>query len=168
MDAYVPVLHKKLIFVGTSLFGRGTARYGDSSNVDFIYKPNGTIAPLQNLQAMGGIEVYPTPKLKVYFYGGDEYIGQANYGGGYGYGTGIVASNASCFVKDSGSCSAEMRNLVQGVAGFWYDLHKGNYGTLKYGMQYSYTHKQTWADATGLAPTANENMAFTSLRYVLP
>jgi hypothetical protein len=168
VDAYVPVLHKKLIFVGTSLFGRGTARYGDSSNVDFIYKPNGTIAPLQNLQAMGGIEVYPTPKLKVYFYGGDEYIGQANYGGGYGYCTGIVASNASCFVKDSGSCSAEMRNLVQGVAGFWYDLHKGNYGTLKYGMQYSYTHKSTWADASGLAPTANENMAFTSLRYVLP
>ena len=77
-------------------------------------------------------------------------------------------SNSSCFVKDSGSCSAEMRNLVQGAAGFWYDLHKGNYGTLKYGMQYSYTHKSTWADASGLAPTANENMAFTSLRYVLP
>jgi len=170
VDAYVPLLHKKLTLVGTSLFGRGVARYGDSSNVDFVYKPNGTIAALQNLQAMGGIEAYPTSKLKLYFYGGDEYIGQANYGGGYGYGAGVVASNATCFVKDSGSCSAEMRNLVQGVAGFWYELHKGNYGTLKYGMQYSYTHKQTWADATpaGLAPTANENMAFTSLRYVLP
>jgi hypothetical protein len=168
VDAYVPLLNKKLTLIGTSLLGRGVARYGDSSNVDFAYKPDGTISPLQNLQAMGGIEAYPTPKLKLYLYGGDEYIGQANYGGGYGYGTGIVASNASCFVKDSGTCSAEMRNLVQGVFGFWYDLHKGNYGTLKYGMQYSYTHKTTWADALGNSPTANDSMAFTSLRYVLP
>ena len=174
VDAYVPVLHKKLILVGTSLVGRGTARYGDSSNADFTYKPNGSIAPLQNLQAMGGVEAYPTPKLKVYFYGGDEYQGQAHYGSGFGFGSGVVASNATCLIKDgsnvstNAACSPQMRNLVQGNAGFWYDIHKGSFGTFRYGMQYSYTKKEAWGDAKGISPATNENMAFTSIRYYLP
>ena len=169
VGAYVPVLNKKLTLIGEAMVGRGIARYGDSSNVDFVYKPNGTLAPLQNLQALGGFEVQATPKLQFYFYAGDEYVGQASkYGGGYGYGSGIVASNVSCSVKDGGSCSAEMRNLIQGTAGAWYDVYKGGYGNVKAGIQYSYTHKATWGDALGNSPAANENMAFTSLRYFLP
>ncbi len=67
-----------------------------------------------------------------------------------------------------------MKSLIQGNGGFWYNVYKGAYGTLRYGMQYSYTYKNTWGGvntnpgATTTAPKANESMAFTSLRYYLP
>jgi hypothetical protein len=165
--AIVPIVSKKVDLIAEGMFGRGIGRYGDSSNVDVTYRPNGAFSPVQNLHALIGIEAQVTPKLSVYVYGGDEYQGRDTYGTSVGFGLPTV-SVASCDVANSNSCGALMKNLDQGITGFWYNFYKGGYGTLRYGMQYSYTHEATWAGATGLAPKANENMAFTSLRYYLP
>jgi hypothetical protein len=174
--AILPLVSKKLDFIAEGLVGRGTARFGDSSNVDVTYRANGSLSPIKNLQALAGIEGQITPKLSMYVYGGDEYLGRNIFGTGAtatGYGLPSV-KNTTCFEANSNSCSALMKNLIQGTAGFWYNVYKGSYGTLRYGMQYSYTYKNTWAGvnanpgATTGAPKANENMAFTSIRYYIP
>jgi hypothetical protein len=143
--AIVPVMNKKVNLIAQGLVGRGTARYGDSGVVDVVIRPDGSLGPVKNLQALGGIEWQATPKLQVYGYTGDEYWGRDLYAGA-GYGTG-----------------SNQRNLIQGVFGMWYNIYKGGYGTLATGAQYSYTHVANWGGSQ-----ANENMAFTSLRYYIP
>jgi hypothetical protein len=74
------------------------------------------------------------------------------------------------------NCTGDTRNLVEGTLGFWYRFYKGNRGTVQYGMQYSNYVRNTWRGVGGAAgsvsasgqPHADENMAFTSLRYYLP
>ena len=173
--AILPVVSKKVDVIVQGLAGRGTGRYGDSLSTDVTYRTNGSLSPVQNVQALAGVEAQATPKLNLYFYSGDEYLGRNTYGTGKtatGYGLTSV-NTAPCFLTNSNSCSAITKNLVQGTGGFWYNIYKGAYGTLRYGMQYSYTYKDTWrgtgATATSPnAPKANENMAFTSIRYYLP
>ncbi len=74
--AILPIVPKKIDFIAEGLVGRGTARFGDSSNADVTYRQNGSLSTIKNLQAVAGIEAHPTPKLDVYFYGGDEYLGR--------------------------------------------------------------------------------------------
>ncbi len=179
--AILPVMPKKVDFIAQGLVGRGTARYGDSSNTanggDVTYKPNGQLSPIKNLQALAGFEVHPMPKLDVYIYGGDEYLGRNIYGTTSGFGltnvnvTGCFASSAP---PANTTCAPLTKNMLQGSGGFWYNFYKGAYGTLRYGMQYSYTYNNYWRGvnntpgATATAPKAIENMAFTSLRYYIP
>jgi hypothetical protein len=61
-----------------------------------------------------------------------------------------------------------MKSLTQGMTGFWYTVYKGDYGAVKYGMEYSYTHYSGWRDSTGIAPSTGDSMAFSSFRYFLP
>lgn len=170
--AIIGIVPKKVDFVAQGLVGRGTARYGDSSNADVTYSTDGSLSTIKNVQAIAGIEAHPTPKLDVYIYGGDEYLGR-NVHGTVGYGLTTV-NNTACFVANGGTCNAIMKSVMQGTGGFWYNIYKGAYGSFRYGMQYSYTYKNTWggvntnAGATTTAPKANESMVLTSLRYYLP
>ncbi len=178
--AILPILPKKVDFIAEGLVGRGTARYGDSSNADVTYRQNGSLSTIKNLQAIAGIEAHPSPKLDVYVYAGDEYLGRNVYGTGatatgYGINSGSRAvNNTSCFIANSGTCNAIMKSVMQATGGFWYNIYKGAYGSFRYGMQYSYTYKNTWgglntnAGATTTAPKANESMVLTSIRYYLP
>ncbi len=178
--AIIPIVPKKVDFVAEGLVGRGSARYGDSSNADVTYRQDGSLSTIKNLQAIAGIEAHPMPKLDIYVYAGDEYLGRNVYGTGatatgYGIFSGSRAvNNTSCFIANSGTCNALMKSVMQATGGFWYNIYKGAYGSFRYGMQYSYTYKNTWggvntnAGATTTAPKANENMAFTSIRYYLP
>jgi hypothetical protein len=170
----LPLVPKKADFVLQTLFGRGTGRFGDSSGVDITVRPDGSIVGIQNLQALGGFEFHPTPKLDWYLYGGDEYTGRAAYldpvtAKGFGYGS-PLADNSGCFLEVPGTakCQANMRNLWEGTTGFWYRFFKGSYGTLQYGMQYAYFRKNTWTGIDGLAPRANQNIVMTSFRYYIP
>jgi hypothetical protein len=163
--AILPILNKKADFIAEGLVGRGIARYGDSSNVDVVVRPNGSLSTVKNLQALAGIEAHPTSKLDLYVYGGDEYLGR-NYTGADGYGNPAV-NNSKCFAEVGFSCSANMKNLIQGTTGFWYRFYQGGYGSLRYGMQYSYTYKNTWPGVGG-SPKGNESMVMTSFRYYIP
>jgi TolA-binding protein len=79
------------------------------------------------------------------------------------------------------NCTGDTRNLIEGTISFWYRFYKGPKGTVQYGMQYSNYVRNTWrgvASGTGAdglpysvpngAPHSDENMVFTSFRYVLP
>ena len=98
-------------------------------------------------------------------------------GKGVGYGS-PLNSNANCQTSKprrptrrrrySGSCNADNRAYWQANLGFWYRFYKGAAGTVQWGLQYSYTSRNTWSDAAGNQPQAIDNMFFSSFRYVLP
>jgi len=65
------------------------------------------------------------------------------------------------------NCSPDTRAVQEFTLGYWYDFYKGTKGRVRQGLQYSYFTKNTWRD-TGGAPSAVDNMVWTSFRYYLP
>jgi hypothetical protein len=78
-NARVPLLSKKVEIGVHFLGGNGIGRYGTSGLPDSTVRPDGTLALLRNYQALGTIELHPTPKLDVYMYVGGEYSARASY-----------------------------------------------------------------------------------------
>jgi len=87
-----------------------------------------------------------------------------------GYGPGALAN-----------CVGQNKNVVEGTTGFWYKPYNGPKGRIQFGMQYSYLTRHAWVGygsgpyaipypypKATIAPTAIENMWFTSFRYYLP
>src|ERR1700722_9301427 len=218
-------LLQKKVDVGIHfLGGDGVGRYGSSGLSDLTtrFEPSsgvpsiqdGTLAAIRNFQALGTLQLHPTPKLDINFYVGGEFEARAQYqktvGGAFneGYGatglsnfgcnaeqlpyaaqstststgipTGVAGSNG--FIPGAAqNCTGDTRNLIEGTVSFWYRFYKGSKGTVQYGMQYSNYVRNTWrglASGTGAdglpysvpngAPHSDENMVFTSFRYVLP
>jgi hypothetical protein len=164
--------HKKIDLVFQGLTGSGIGRYGAGAGPDVTLRPDGSIVPIHALQALGGAEFHPAPKLDLYAYFGDEYYGRAAYidsaGKGVGYGS-PLNDNSGCHVEvpKSAPCDAQNRNLWQAQPGFWYRFYKGTGGTMQLGVSYSYTHRATWV-GMGIEPIGIENTVITSFRYYLP
>jgi hypothetical protein len=177
--AILPVVKSKVDVIAQGLYGNGVARYTDSSNVDVIIRPDGTVSPVRSYSGLAGVETHPTPKFDWYVYGGGEYLGRnagvmndlTGAAKQFGYGNPTL-NLAGCYAPESSfSCSANFKNIVQGTTGMYYRFYKGPYGTLQYGLQLSYTHKGTWAGVNGLAsvsPSANETIIMTNFRYFIP
>jgi hypothetical protein len=179
VNAILPLVPKKADLILQGNFGEGIGRYSDSTNVDVTYAQDGALIPLKEAQVLAGLELHPTPKLDWYFYGGDEYV-RRNWqvgtdGKQYGYGA-PAADNSGCQFANAGSlsCKANFRNLQEGTTGFWYRFYKGPAGTVQWGLQYEWIHKDTWAGTNvgdplaTTTPKASENIVMTSFRYVLP
>ena len=77
-NARVPVTHYAdfgVHFLG----GTGVGRYGTSTLPDITVHPDGTLEPIKNYQALGSLELHPTPKLDVFGYFGGEYAQRTIY-----------------------------------------------------------------------------------------
>ena len=162
------------------LYGQSVGRYGSSGLPDTTVHPDGTLAPLRNLIALGSLEFHPG-KLDVYYYYGGDYAGRAAYlntsGQPVGYGSPLF-SNSGCDTETPpssspygpgilSSCTGDTRALTAHDVGFWYNFYRGSKGRLVYGMQYDYMQRKTWAGVGG-QPEAVENMFWSSFRYYLP
>ncbi|MGC9293599.1 MAG: hypothetical protein ACP5EP_12920, partial [Acidobacteriaceae bacterium] len=162
------------------LYGQSVGRYGASTLPDTTVHPDGTLAPLHNLVALGSLEFHPG-KLDLYYYYGGDYAGRAAYvnasGGPVGYGS-PAFSNSGCETETvptsspygpggPANCAGDTRALTAHDVGFWYNFYRGNKGKLVYGMQYDYMQRKTWAGIGG-GPTADDNMFWTSFRYYIP
>jgi hypothetical protein len=104
-------------------------------------------------------------------------------GGIGGYGS-PFANNSGCETETDptnqntpgagGTCAGDIRNIIEGTAGFWYRFYSGPKGRVQFGMQYAYFTKSGWSGnnnvltAPGIAPKAVDNMVWTSFRYYLP
>ena len=66
---------------------------------------------------------------------------------------------------EGGACSPETKSISQITGGFWDRIYNGSYGHVQFGIQYSYTQRQAFADVSGFGPKTTENMLFTSFRY---
>jgi hypothetical protein len=80
------VFDKKVVFGIHALGGNGMGRYGSVGLSDVttrysIGNPglDGTLAMILSYQALGTLELHPTPKLDVYFYTGGEYAGRTQF-----------------------------------------------------------------------------------------
>lgn len=179
---YVPVNGggRDLVDLGLSgLYGNGIGRYGTTTLPDVTIGPDTALKTITGSQLMLSIESHPTKDLDVYSYIGAEYADRTAFtnaaGKGVGYGSPLNV-NTTCQTEPApannttpgaGPCSADTRAFWQANLGFWYRFYKGAAGTVQWGMQYSYTSKNSWSGVGG-EPQAIENMLFTSFRYVLP
>jgi hypothetical protein len=162
---------RRLILCSRDWLVAGIGRYGAGARVNVTLRPDGSIVLVRALQALGGTEFHPAPKLDLYAYFDDEYYGRAAYidstGKGVGYGS-PLADNSGCQIEVPNSpCQAQNRNLCQAQPGFWYRFYKGTSRTIQLGVSYSYTHRSTWV-GTGVEPTGIENVVIMSFRYYLP
>jgi len=102
-NARVSVLAKK-VDIGIHVFGGdGVGRYGSVGLSDLTTRPNGTLAPIRNYQALGTLQFHPTPKLDINLNAGGEFEGRTNYAKsgtapneGYGY---ALLNNSGCWTE---------------------------------------------------------------------
>ena len=154
---------------GSILSGQGIGRYGSGQLPDTTSKPNGQLVGIPETLWLAGATLHATPQLDVYAYAGGEQEASSEDRVGsslYGYGNAIVGSNVGCS-EEGGSCSALTKSIGQATVGLWDKFYQGPFGRFQFGLQYSYTERKAFADATtaGNAPKTNENMIFTSFRY---
>ena len=161
--------------------GDGTGRYGASLLPDITVKPNGTLEPLHNAQAMLSLELHPTKNLDLFGYLGTEYVQRTYYQNATGVLVGYApptGSNAGCFTEalptaatgfapGTGSCLGATRDITQGSLGYVYRIYSGPAGRLQYGLAYSYLTRSAWSGVGG-DPKATNNFVYTSFRYFLP
>jgi hypothetical protein len=194
-NAWFPFDHSHVNFGLHALVGDGVGRYGSAQAApDVTVRPDGTFAPIRSYQGLGTL-AFHYPKWDVYFHVGEEYAARTEYISGSstipneGFGA-IGFNDAGCWTEvapGSGGyaigaladCSNNIRDIIEGTAGVWYSFYSGPKGTIKFGLQYSHEAYNTWEGlgSTGTcsstanpscAPSTNENMVFTSMRYYIP
>jgi hypothetical protein len=80
-SARVLLFGKKVELAVQGMAGDGVGRYGSAQLADATARPDGTLSLIRTAHGLGAIELHPTPKLDVYFYGGSEYAWRAGYTG---------------------------------------------------------------------------------------
>jgi hypothetical protein len=182
----VPLVPKYVDFSLSGLWGTGIGRYGTSMLPDVVVRPNGVIQPILAAHSLAQLDFHVTHKLDIYLYGGVEYAYRTAYqtkaatpttpATYVGYGS-PTANNNACdtevantgeYVPGAPTCAADTKAVWQITPGFWYRFYKGSAGTFQWGMQYSYTTRNTWSGLGGYSPLAIENMVYTSFRYYIP
>jgi hypothetical protein len=176
-----------------AFYGNGEGRYAASGLPDATIKPDGTLALLRTYQGLATLEFH-YPKLDVYFYGGEDYVGHryskdpisgkiVGYGApGYadsGCYTETVPTAASPSGYNFGglsNCSGQTQSVIEGTMGFWIKPYNGPKVRIQFGPQYSYVSRNAWAGAgatvntlpTSVTPHGIDNIFYTSFRYYLP
>jgi outer membrane murein-binding lipoprotein Lpp len=190
-NALVPAWPKIIDLQGSVLWGAGTGRYGSSQLPDVVIGSNGSLTPLTTLQFLVGAVIHPVSPLDIYVYYGEEDI-QSNVWnigtshGGYGN---PLAVNTGCLLENQASGPAGFNDPIAGTScsaasniqrvqeitvGFWYSLYQGDFGRLRYGMQYEFFQLTAFPGAGGpITPTSTPNQGinpfnqavFFSFRY---
>ncbi|MET4119328.1 MULTISPECIES: hypothetical protein [Bradyrhizobium] len=135
---------------------------------DAAVAQDGTILPLTITAAAVGLIWHATPSLDVYSYAGLEKA-KANFANvgtvPFGYGNPLY-NNTGCLTENSpaATCNGNTREVRQITAGIYDTIYQGNFGTLKAGLQYSYTQRFAFAGVGG-APKTDDNVVMTQIRY---
>ncbi|HEX4027852.1 MAG TPA: hypothetical protein VHX18_09545 [Rhizomicrobium sp.] len=157
---------KTLDLQATALTGSGIGRYGSGNLPDATFRPDGTLAPIQETTWMFGGTWHTTPLLDIYAYGGQEAEQRKTFQvGAATLGLGSPTLNLSGCLVENGSCPANLETENQITAGFWWRAYQGKFGSFRLGAQYSYTHLTAFGGAAGVKPTTDDSMVFTSIRY---
>jgi len=159
-----------LTFQVSVLAGDGIGRYGSSQLPDVTVRPNGAFATIPAVQALAGFVLKPDSRWTVYLYGGMEQADRTAFTSGtgtvgYGYGSPLY-NNSGCdsLTGTAGTCVANSRSVQQAAAGFWWKYYQGAIGNLQFGLQGSYTRRNTFTGIGG-DPNTDLSMVFVSFRY---
>jgi hypothetical protein len=156
-----------LDLVGDILAGDGIGRYGSGQLSDATIKPNGTVSPIPEIEALAGAITHPTPQIDVYGYLGTEQASKTAFtyaGKGYGYGSPLFVNTGCGTELSTATCTGNTQALYEGTLGGWYRPYKGSYGTLQTGLQYSHILREAFYGVGG-KPQASEDVVFVSFRY---
>jgi hypothetical protein len=167
LGAILPLIPKELEFQFSGMTGRGIGRYGSAQMPDVTARPDGSLAPIKENMVLAGLTYHPSSDWDIYLFGGSEKQDKEAFtadGKAYGWGNPLY-DNSGCNVADSSlACVGNSKQIWQGTLGFWWKFYQGKFGKLQFGTQYSYTERKAFSGIGG-APTAKENMIFTSFRY---
>src|SRR5216683_3114168 len=120
---------------------------------DATLAQDGTILPLSVTSALVGVVWHAMPTLDIYGYAGLEKVDAAFRNVGtvpFGYGNPLY-NNTGCTVENSpaATCNGNTSEVRQYTVGFYDTVMKGNYGTVKAGVQYSYNQRFAFAGVGG-------------------
>lgn len=154
-------LMKNFRLIGNTFYSSGGGRWLFGQGPDLIIRGDGSPELVGSASTIDGIEYQATPKTLFYVYYGGAYferavaIDPANGNQvGFGY---------------TGSPSNHNRSIQQGTVGFTHTFWRDpNYGAMQFMTQYSYLVRHPWHVAPGQPGSANLNMLFLNLRYLLP
>jgi hypothetical protein len=167
----LPIVPKVLDFQVSGMTGKGIGRYGSAQLDDITYNPNGGPQPLKENMALGTLTWHATPDFDFYVAGGreqeDSYLTSGINGKPFGYGAAVLGyNNADCLIYGAPSdCTGQTRQIAQETAGFWWKFYQGKFGRVQFGTEFSHTTRKLFTDINGNAPTAPDNMVFTSFRF---
>jgi hypothetical protein len=166
----LPVIPKYLDVQAGGSYGRGIGRYGAGQLPDVTIAADGSLTPLTAFHVWAGIVVHPWEGLDVFAYGGIEQT-EAKFFDTLGYGNPAfdnsgctIATAASFAANTSATCVANTRRIMDMKVGFWQDIYKGPVGRFVAGAEYNYINNKSF-DGIGGAPSTDNHVAFTSLRY---
>lgn len=166
--AIYDVIPKHLDLQASVMAGNGIGRYGSAGLPDATARPDGVLVGIPETMWLAGGTFHANPAWDFYAFGGQEAERSKTYSvsstTSVGYGTLLGSNNAGCLVEGN-SCSALNKNVTQYTGGLWWKFYQGSFGKAQFGVQYSWTQRQAFADVAGVAPKATENMLFTSFRF---
>jgi hypothetical protein len=192
-NARFSMMNKHVDFGLHALYGNGLGRYSASGLPDATVDPYGRLVPLRTYQGLATLEFH-YPRLDVYFYGGEDYVGHhyevdtLGTGKTVGYGAPSYA-DGGCYTETLpsasspsgynfggvGSCSGQTQSVIEGTFGFWIKPYNGPKGRFQFGPQYSYVSRNAYAGTntsttpvTSVSPHGIDNILYTSFRYYLP
>ncbi len=170
VGVYTNLVPKVLDLQADLITGEGVGRYGASTLSDATYANDGSLKPLKETAWMVGLTWHATPTWDIYAYDGAERLnanaGTDGAGKAFGYGNALF-NNAQCgsIAPIAGAaCTANVKDVTQSSIGFWHKLYVGNFGRVQYGATYTYTKQSAFAGIGG-APSVDENIIMTSVRY---
>jgi hypothetical protein len=166
----LPVVPKYLDLQASFMYGRGIGRYGSGQLPDVTIAADGSLAPITARHALVGLVLHPREGLDIYGYGGIEQA-NAKFFDKLGYGN-PAFDNSGCTITTASSfstgatpaCVANNRRLTEVTVGFWQDLYKGHLGRVALGAQYEYLKREAF-EGVGGAPSTNDSVVYTSIRY---
>ncbi|RDS79861.1 hypothetical protein DWU98_15575 [Dyella monticola] len=167
----LPLVPKVLDLQLSGMDGKGIGRYGTAGLNDITYTSSGAPRPLKENMALATLTWHASDSLDVYAAGGreqeDSYLGTGANGLPFGYGAAALGyNNSQCLVYGAASdCTGQTRQVAEQTIGFWWKFYQGKFGRVQFGTQFSHVTRQLFTDAKGNAPTAPDNMFFTSFRY---
>ena len=162
-SALIPLVPKTLDLTASYMSGNSIGRYGSAQLPDFTFNSDGTIATLKGTDYLLGL-IGHLPSWDIYAYDGQEKE-DANYSGKtFGYGN-PGNSEAGC-ISGIGTCTSNVSKVQQWTLGTWYKGYQGQ-GHMAFGLQYSHTTYDTFADSNGNSPSTSMNIVMVSFRYYM-
>jgi hypothetical protein len=154
-------IRENLTLFTTNFYSDGGGRmiYGEAPAL--VIRGDGAPSLVHSMSTMDGVEFQVTPKLKMWAYYGGTYICRnvvidPSNGADVGYGY-------------PGSPDSQNRSIQEITGGltrvFWQD---SKYGTLQFSGQFSWLIRYPWSVGPGRPASANLNMVYMGLRYILP
>jgi hypothetical protein len=167
----LPLVPKTLDLQLSGMSGKGIGRYGSAQLNDITYTPNGSPHPLKENMVLGTLTWHALDSLDLYVEGGreqqDSYLTAGANGLPFGYGAAALGyNNSQCLVYGAATdCTGQTRQISEQSVGFWWKFYQGKFGRVQFGTQFSHASRQLYTDKLGNAPTAADNMFFTSIRF---